>query len=90
MKVTIEIDGDGRTVTAAAPAAATAQGQAEAADAGAGPGGEAEPAAAAMDVGGPPQWLLDEVAAAESEGRSAAVADVAVAPWDAGAGPSVD
>jgi hypothetical protein len=88
MKVTIEIDG--RTVTTAASAAVAAQEQSEAgdADAGTGPGGEAAAAAASMDVGGPPQWLLDEVAAAESEGRSMAAADVAAAASDAGAGPS--
>lgn len=85
MRIAIHIDD-----AAAAPSTVSVSGDSpfaqQVANAGAGPGeGGATPAADAGDTGGPPQWLLDAVGAAET---AADAGDEANPIKDAGAGPS--
>lgn len=87
MRIAIQIDGDDAVAT---PDTLSVSGDSpsaqQPADAGAGPGDHGTTSAAdADDTGGPPQWLLDAVGAAEA---AAAAGDEADPIDDAGAGPS--
>lgn len=91
MKITIEIDGANASA-AATPVVAhdTAAVAAGGNDGGAGPSGSETMGATGggdADVGGPPQALLDEIAAAEAAGQMPGQHD-AGGDQNAGAGPA--
>lgn len=85
MRIVIELDGvESRVVQSSTE---PPHREAEPADGGVGPGGDGKSAIGLeMDSGGPPQALLDEIAAAEAAEQQS-VGDQALAA-DAGAGPS--
>jgi hypothetical protein len=93
MRITIEIDQDGNPVTpsavaSASTAASTVPDSAEALDAG---GFTAETTAAASqgsdDAGGPPDWLVEEIAARASDAPSSGDQDAGPGPTESSATP---
>lgn len=88
MRIVIEIDGFESHASADTEERAAVQHEPESVDGGSGPGGDGPSSSAGleMDSGGPPQSLLDEIAAAEAAGNQGASDEAG--NTDAGAGPS--
>lgn len=88
MRIVIEMDGIESRASAGTEERAAAQREPEPVDGGSGPGGDGMfSAGLEMDSGGPPQSLLDEIAAAEAAGEQGPSDEGGAA--DASAGPSL-
>jgi hypothetical protein len=87
MRIVIEMDGIEPRGLAGSEESAPVQRESAPVDGGSGPGeGAAFSVGLEMDSGGPPQSLLDEIAAAEAAETQGASGEVGAA--DAGSGPS--